>query len=387
MGLGESMLKKRPAGADAAIESGQRRSMRVVLRILLGTAAGLVVAAGAGAAELGDNAQPVQFVKICPRDGHSYYYIPGNGACQNGLSLTIGTDDRRSKSLMNLTGAGLPNFGTQPSGRQGDVWSDPFISVRTDQVWGSGTVVGGVRNINAAYTADNSPLGNSPALNGLNACLQPGAIGCGRLSDKPGYFVALGGELKMPIFGAGDRIGAGVRYTQGGSSGFGGGALSTPDLFGAGNSPAAGWQPDGGSGIELTSAWSVQAGYDHQWSPSLNTSLFAGYANVTVDADPGNYFAGAVCGASGSGAAAQAGISCKSSWGNVGAGLRTSWAPANGLTLSVQTMYNYVWSGSTGTGNVFGTAAGARPADSYNFANQGVWSSYLRINRTFNTGD
>ena len=50
-------------------------------------------------------------------------------------------------------------------------------------------------------------------------------------------------------------------------------------------------------------------------------------------------------------------------------------------------MYNYVWSGFTGTGNVFGGAAGARPADSYNFANQGVWSSYLRINRTFNTGD
>ena len=48
----------------------------------------------------------------------------------------------------------------------------------------------------------------------------------------------------MPIFGAGDRIGAGVRYSQGGSSGFGAGSLSTPDLFGAGNSPAAGWQPD-----------------------------------------------------------------------------------------------------------------------------------------------
>jgi hypothetical protein len=28
-----------------------------------------------------------------------------------------------------------------------------------------------------------------------------------------------------------------------------------------------------------------------------------------------------------------------------------------------------------------------RPDESYNFANQGVWSSYLRINRTFNTGD
>ena len=100
-------------------------------------------------------------------------------------------------------------------------------------------------------------------------CLQTGAIDCGRPNDKAGFFVALEGELKVPIFGAGDRIGAGVRFSQGGSSGFGGGLnLPAPDLFGAGNNLAAGWLPEGGSGIELTTAWSVQAGYDHQWSPS-----------------------------------------------------------------------------------------------------------------------
>ena len=179
------------------------------------------------------------------------------------------------------------------------------------------------------------------------------------------------------------------RGYQGGSSGFGGSLnLASPDLLGAGNNQTAGWiPPDSGAGLELTSAWSVQAGYDHQWSPSLNTSLFAGYSNGTYDTDATSYFAGAACGSAASGSAAQAGISCKSNWGNVGAGLRTSWAPASGLTLSVQTMYNYVWSGFSGTGNVFGGAPAARPADSYNFANQGVWSSYLRINRTFNTGD
>jgi hypothetical protein len=381
------MLKKRPVGADAATQSGQRRSMKIVSRVLLGTASGFAIVAGAHAADLGDKAEPVQFVKICTLDGHSYYYIPGNDVCtKNGLSLTIGTDDRRSKSLMNLS-ANAPKIGGQPNDHQGEVWPDPFFSLRTDQAWGYGALVGGAHNVNAAYTGDHSAVGNS-TLNGLNACLQAGTIDCGRANDKAGFFVALGAELKLPIFGAGDRIGAGVRFSQGGSSGFGGGLnMSIPDLSGAGNNLAAGWMPDGGSGIELTTAWSVQAGYDHQWSPSLNTSLFAGYSNVTYDADTTSYFAGAVCGSAGSGAAAQAGINCKSNWGNVGAGLRTSWAPASGLTLSVQTMYNYVWSGFTGTGNVFGSTAGTRPADSYNFANQGVWSSYLRINHTFNTGD
>jgi hypothetical protein len=376
------MLKKRPASADAAKDSGQGSmkvvsSMKTVSRVLLGTASGFAMAAGAHAAELGDKAEPVQFVKICSLDGHSYYYIPGNDVCtKSGLSLTIGTDDRRGKSLMNLS-AGAARIAGQSN--------DPIVSLRADQAWGFGALVGGAHNASATYTGENSAFG------GLTGCLQTGATDCGRPRDKAGFFIGLGGELKLPMLGAGDRIGAGVRYSQGAPSGFGGALnLPGPDLFGAGNNAAVGWMPEGGSGIELTTAWSVQAGYDHQWSPSLNTSLFAGYSNITYDAPPASAFVAAAC--AGNGATAQPSIAfatgasnCKS--GNVGAGLRTSWAPASGLTLSVQTMYNYAWSGFTGTGNVFGAAAGARPAEPYNFANQGVWSSYLSINRTFNTGE
>jgi hypothetical protein len=386
------MLKKRPAGADAAKDSGQRRSMGIVSRVLLGTASGFAMLAGAHAAEMGDKSEPLQFVKICSLDGHSYYYIPGNDVCtKNGLSLTIGTDDRRGKSLMNLSTGDVSKIGG-PNDHQREVWPDSFISLRTDQAWGFGALVGGARNVDATYTGDNSALSGS-ALSGLNACLQAGAPDCGRPKDRAGFFMGLGGELKLPMLGPGDRIGAGVRYSQGAPSGFGGvHNLSGPDLFGAGNNVSAGWMPEGGSGIELTTAWSVQAGYDHQWSPSLNTSLFAGYSNITYEAQPTSSFAGVAC--AGNGAAAQPSVAfavgasnCKSSWGNVGAGLRTSWAPASGLTLSVQTMYNYAWSGFTGTGNGFGGAPAARPADAYNFANQGVWSSYLSINRTFNTRD
>jgi hypothetical protein len=372
------MLNERPAEADAAQESGhresgQRPSMTIVSKVLVGTAVGFAMLAAAHAADMGDKAEPVQFMKICTLDGHSYYYIPSNDACtKNGLSLTIGTDDRRSKSLMNLPSVGAPKFG-QAGDHEGEAWPEPLLSLRTDQSWGYGALVGGVHGPSASYTGDNSMLGN-PALGGLNGA-----------KDKAGYFVALEGEVKVPIFGAGDRIGAGVRFNQGGSSGFGSGLnLPTPDPFGAGNGAAPGW--DGGSGIELTKAWSVQAGYDHQWSPGLNTSLFAGYSKITYDADATSYFAAVACGSAAGGAAAPAGAGCKSSWGNVGAGLRTSWAAASGLTLSVQTMYNY-GSGIAGAGSVFGPAPVARAADSFSFANQGVWSSYLRINRTFNTGD
>jgi Porin subfamily len=367
------MLKERPAATAVARESGQRRSMTVLSRVLIGTALGAAMFAVAHAADMSDKAEPVPFMKVCTLDGQSYYYIPSNETCtKGGLSLSIGSEDRRSKSLMNLSPMGVAKFGGHLGDHQGEAWPDPLISLRTDQSWGYGALVGGA-HLNSTYTGDYSAAVN-PALGGLNG---------GR--DKAGYFVGLEGELKVPIFGAGDRIGAGVRFNQGGSSGFGGVNVPPSDPFSPSGNLSAGW--DAGSGIELTKAWSVQAGYDHQWSPGLNTSLFAGYSNVTVDTDPSNYFAGAACGSVASSAAAQAGINCKSNWGNVGAGLRTSWAPASGVTLSLQTMYNYVWSGSNGTGGTFGVASAPRPADSYNFANQGVWSSYLRINRTFSTGD
>jgi hypothetical protein len=344
--------------------------------ILLGATAALVAFAGAQAADHGAKPEAVPYIKICTQDGHSYSYIPGSDACASGLALTIGTEDRRSKSLMRSPGAAKL---VDPPGRNAsDAWSDPGASLRTEQPWGYAALVGGVHNLGAKYSGD-SAITSSAAFGALSTCLQAGGIDCTRPKDNPGYFVGIEGEVKAPLLGAGDRIGAGIRYSQGGSSGFGGSLnLGTPDLFGA----SAATNFDGAAGLELTKAWSVQAGYDHQWSPNLNTSLFAGYANIGVEGDPTNYFATATCGG-GAGA-----TGCKSNWGNVGAGVRTSWVPASGLTLSVQTMYNYVWSGFSGNTNGFnGTAPGGRPADAYNFPNQGVWSSYLRINRTFNSGE
>lgn len=337
--------------------------------VLLGTTAGFAMIAGAAAGDLAEKAEPVQSMKICVLDGHSYFYIPGNDACtKNSLSLTVGGDDRRSKSLMSLSPGSAPRVGD----RQGGVWPDPFISLRTDQSWGYGALVGGAHNFNGGYSGDNSMLA---AGSGFNACLQTGASDCGRLGEKPGFFLGLGGEVNVPVLGPADRIGAGIRYSQGASTGFGGALnMPGPDLFGAGGNPTVGWMPDNGSGLELTKAWSVQAGYDHQWSHSVNTSLFANYSSVTFDGQSATAFASPCP----SGAAAPGGLSasCRSSWSNLGAGVRTSWAPASGLTLSVQTMYN----------NAFGGTPAARPTDSASFANQGVWSSYLRIDHSFNTG-
>ena len=41
----------------------------------------------------------------------------------------------------------------------------------------------------------------------------------------------------------------------------------------------------GGSTIQLTTAWSVQAAYEHFWTPSLRTSLVGAYTDISYNGD------------------------------------------------------------------------------------------------------
>ena len=50
-------------------------------RLLLGTAAGLIMVAGAHAADMPVEARPVQHVKICSLYGDGFYYVPGTNTC------------------------------------------------------------------------------------------------------------------------------------------------------------------------------------------------------------------------------------------------------------------------------------------------------------------
>jgi hypothetical protein len=62
-------------------EVSQGFNMNKVKILLLGTAAGVVAAGGAQAADMPTKAQPVQYVKICSLYGDGFYYIPGTDTC------------------------------------------------------------------------------------------------------------------------------------------------------------------------------------------------------------------------------------------------------------------------------------------------------------------
>src|SRR3984957_478999 len=74
------MIQRSPIPPNRA-NANRRLIMKMVKSLLLGSAAALVVVAGAQAADMPVKAKPVQYVKICTLYGDGYYYIPGSDTC------------------------------------------------------------------------------------------------------------------------------------------------------------------------------------------------------------------------------------------------------------------------------------------------------------------
>ena len=55
--------------------------MKFIKTVLLGSAAGLMAAAGAQAADLPVKAKPVEYVKVCSLYGAGFWYVPGTDTC------------------------------------------------------------------------------------------------------------------------------------------------------------------------------------------------------------------------------------------------------------------------------------------------------------------
>src|SRR5262245_45215324 len=71
-------------GIDAhalACTARQEAHMKAVRTLMLGSAAGLLVAGGAQAADLPVKAKAVEYVRICSAYGAGFFYIPGTDTC------------------------------------------------------------------------------------------------------------------------------------------------------------------------------------------------------------------------------------------------------------------------------------------------------------------
>jgi Porin subfamily len=222
---------------------------------------------------------------------------------------------------------------------------------------------------------------------------------CGHPADKVGWAAGFG--AKVNTFG-GDYFQFQVNYTQGAVRYVAftpGGAFSPVQIIG--QSLGYGFWSDGifsaGTGdVQLTTAFGVNAAYEHFWRPDLRTSLY-GYwigvryndaANLSIcTAQTTGTTAGTIVfapgGAATPGAAGASTIAaCNNNWNQWGIGSRTQWNITPWFYVGFDVFYQKLQSASDGAVVRYTAAAGtAKPTANYAISDQDDVAFRVRFHR------
>jgi len=281
----------------------------------------------------------------------------------NGFSGTIAAEERRVTQIINESG-GLGIFGpgsydiagaapvagiTAGAGAYGGFQMPDWVAnLRVDQAWGSAQIMGALHDVNALY------------YNGATGSTLTGRTN-GHPDDKLGWVVGAGFKLNTPYFGQGDYLQAQVNYTQGAlkyifqtpntnwgkvdgdTSGWG--IVSDAVYGGTINTTGTGAATD----LQLTTAWNVNAAYEHFWNPRWRSSLYGGYAAVSY-----NGTAQSLLCTGGTGPIPLTGINsgCDLDWQTWWIGSRTQWNVTKDFYMGVDVLYQKLQSANNGLQNV-----------------------------------
>ena len=239
-------------------------------------------------------------------------------------------------------------------------------NLRLDQPWGYVGVSGAIHQVAGRYYGGGNQENT------------------GHPDDKYGWAASVGGLFYLPWLGGGDSIGANFVYSKGAvgyATKAGNWQIAHDDNIGVG------WVVDGmydntgifsptnPSQIELTNAWSVNAGYEHFWNPRWRTSLYGGYTRVWYDQTATNIAnqhlptpaaGGLACGvpvegsvwpplAVGNGST----NSCTPNFSFWQVGSRTQWNITRDFYMGVDVTYTHLNTAWQGTNNFGGVVTGS----------------------------
>jgi hypothetical protein len=323
------------------------------------------------------------------------------GNLQNANAWTIGSTVGAGASGGASTTSGSNLVGTS-YGNLGTGWTVPDIvgALRLDQAWGSGQVMGVMRyNQGSYYNATDSSYAvfNTTGTMSILPELTNGHPG-----DELGWAMGAALSVNLPTFGATgiansqpnvDQVRVQGVFAEGAaayaSNGFG--AFSVVN----GNHMAIGYLQDAvfntGSSLELSTAWSIDAAYQHIWTPNWRTSVYGGFMGVSY----GGAGEAIICSTTTPGATpfspvgASTNLGLKSGTCNPDfsiwqVGTRTQWNPVSQLDVGVDVLYSSLTSASNGSVISIGAAGfGAHPGGLYTLDTEGVWSVMFRVQRNF----
>jgi hypothetical protein len=349
----------------------------------------------------------------------------------NGFSASISAESRRNTQIVNIGAPNLDGFvgtttvlnagvaaacGTLSGGSftaTGSTvnsfgcyggWQVPDVvaNLRVDQAWGSAQIGGAYHQVNASYYAQGGLSG--AAVSG-GTVLTPGVEGNGNPSNAAGWAAMAGLRLNAPMIGVGDYLAAQVIYTQGAlrylyqNPGTGNMYLQDNQntTFGIMSDAVYGGVNSNGTAtsLQLTTAWGVNAGYEHFWSPQWRTSLYGGYAQTNYNSTANSLLCSAFGFSNGGqGVNAVATPGCDMNWNQWWIGSRTQWNVTKDFYMGLDVAYVKFESAQFPGGVSGGTASPALngntqlfPANTNTFprfiSNEDNWQVRFRVHRDF----
>ncbi len=310
----------------------------------------------------------------------------------NGLSATLAAEMRRTTQIINENGLGIGFLGgflgggtavignaIFPGAYGGFQAPDAVGNLRVDQNWGSAQLMAVLHEVNMTYYGNG--LGGTASIPGT-----------GHASDMLGWALGAGIKLNTPMIGQGDYLQAQVNYTEGALRY----VFQTPNSnwgkfdgenigFGVLTDSVVGGSLSAGTATdhELTTAWNVNAAYEHFWNPRWRTSLYGGYAAVSYNSNANAIVCSGLGSGNGSvvGTAAVATPGCDMNWQTWWLGSRTQWNVTKDFYLGVDVMYAKLNSASTFDGLATPQITGG--ATTPNVRDVDNWQFRFRAHRDF----
>ena len=304
----------------------------------------------------------------------------------NGLSATLSLEAPRTTTVFNATPAsgaagaflgvaGATGALTQSSGNVR--YPDVVANLRMDASWGAAQIMGGIHDVAPSYYGATSATGGP--------------------SYDTGFFAGAGVKINFPSIGPGDYFSAQVNYTQGAL-----GYLVDGATTGTLVPPGAGGyysQYNGGVGgnygwgiitdavygnslvgagfdnsVHLTTAWGVNAAYEHHWNKRWQTSVYGAYMAVSYDNVANNQ----LCWSEGLFGVA----GCDNNWAYWNVGTRTQFNIDSQTYVGLDVIYTVLDQNQSFAGT-YASSQSQAPLAARNITDQSAWIAEFRFHRNF----
>jgi hypothetical protein len=244
-------------------------------------------------------------------------------------------------------------------------------NIRVDQSWGSWQIAGALHDASGGYYGTTESTGH------------PG--------NTWGYAVMSGLRINTPFIAAGDYFVISGAYTVGAAQ-YAASSNYKGRLIWNGSQAAFGFLTDGVYGnsatttpnsVELTTAWSVAAAYEHFWTPNLHTALYGSYLSLSHNDTAKTLICSSTNTFNWNGSSSSAGL-CNPNWAQSVVGARTQWDITKSLYMGLDVVYTRLNSASVNSSAgtfVLSTAANGKGVNTYTVADQSAWMGTFRIHR------